>query len=524
MSFSRPSILRAATIAGGFAATFVALLLLAAPGRAAEARIIGEEQFKPRVVELTISTPAFAEPTKVHVDLPVGYDADPARRWPTTYFLAGTMNTYKTFNTFVDGVGLTKDYPSIIVSPNGDSGYWSDWYNGGAHGPPMYETYVIDQLIPLIDEHFRTRAERSQRAVMGVSMGAYGSMMFAARHPDLFSAAASISGAVDSNTGPIGAALSVSPTFQGGSVDAIYGPRATQEIRWRGHNPTDLADNLRGLDLQLRTANGVLNPGIGENPLSADAISCVVEKGVHDASVSMNGKLDDLRIPHLWKNYGDGCHTKQNFERQLIDTFQVFEESFAGPAAAPSPFDYRSIEPEFDVWGWHISTDPERAPQFLEMKTASPEGLTLTGSGTTAVTSPPVFRDADRVELENALPKRAVPDASGRIRFTVDLGSPDTEQQYTLGAIPSRVSRTVTFTPSPKPGTGPGKTARRCVVPKVIGKTVKRARKRLLRAHCRLGKVSGKRRASARVVSQHPKPRKRVRPGTKVRVRVLSRP
>lgn len=507
-------------------ATFAGILLLAGPARAAEAKIISEEVIKPRVVELTISTPAFAEPTKVHVDLPVGYDADPNRRWPTTYFLAGTMNTYKTFNTFVDGVGLTKDYPSLIVSPNGDSGYWSDWYNGGSSGPPMYETYVIDQLIPLIDEHFRTRAERSQRAVMGVSMGAYGAMMFAARHPDLFADAASISGAVDSNLGATGAALSISPTFQGGSVNAIYGPRATQEIRWRGHNPTDLADNLRGLGLQLRTANGTLNPGIGEDPLSADAVSCVVETGVYQASLSMEAKLNDLRIPHLWKDYGAGCHTKPNFERQLIETFQVFKEQFANPPAAPSPFEYRSIEPEFDVWGWHVSTDPERALQFLQMNTVSPDGLTLVGSGTITVTSPPVFGDYARVEIDGALPKRAVPDPNGRIRFTVDLGPPDTQQEYTSGATTSQVTRTVAFTPVAKapnrPGPG-GSAPRRCVVPKLIGRTLKQARKRLRRAHCRLGKVKGTRKPHARVVKQHPGARKSIRRNGRVRVKLMGR-
>jgi S-formylglutathione hydrolase FrmB len=81
------------------------------------------------------------------------------------------MNTYATFNGFVDGVKLTAAYPSIVVSPNGDSGYWSDWYNGGAFGPPRYETYVIRQLVPLIDRTFRTIPRRSQRAVLGISMG-----------------------------------------------------------------------------------------------------------------------------------------------------------------------------------------------------------------------------------------------------------------------------------------------------------------------------------------------------------------
>src|SRR3954471_24727289 len=117
------------------------------------------------------------------------------------------MNTYRTFNSFVHGVKLAASFPSIVVSPNGDSGYWSDWFNNGLFGPPKYETYVIRQLIPIIDARFRTLPRRSARAVMGISMGGSGSMMFAARHPDLFAAAASLSGAVDSNLPANGVAL-----------------------------------------------------------------------------------------------------------------------------------------------------------------------------------------------------------------------------------------------------------------------------------------------------------------------------
>ncbi len=59
---------------------------------------------------------------------------------------------------------MTESYPSIVVSPGGDGGYWSDWYNNGAFGPPMYETYVIDQLIPLIDSELPDDPDRSGRA------------------------------------------------------------------------------------------------------------------------------------------------------------------------------------------------------------------------------------------------------------------------------------------------------------------------------------------------------------------------
>src|SRR4051812_46258300 len=67
-------------------------------------------------------------------------------------------------------------------------------------------------------------------------------MMFGARHPDLSAAASSLSGAVDTNYEPMTAIVGGSPVIQGGSYDAIYGPRATEEVRWRGHNPADLAE------------------------------------------------------------------------------------------------------------------------------------------------------------------------------------------------------------------------------------------------------------------------------------------
>lgn len=437
----------------GVAATALLLLVFAVPAEAAEpaptggATITEEKALAPRVVELTVSTSAFAEPTHVDVDLPAAYETEPRRRWPVSYFLAGMMNTYASFNSVVHGVELTQGFPAIVVSPNGDSGYWSDWWNGGAGGAPEYESFVVDQLIPLIDARFRTLGDRAHRAIAGVSMGGYGALMIAARHPDLFADAASLSGAVDSNFAPNIAAISAAPPLQGGAVDAIYGPRLTQEVRWRGHNPTDLAANLRGLDLQVRTANGVPNPGIGEQLLSVDTVSCLVEADVHQDSVDLETRLDELGIPHLWQDYGPGCHTPPNFEREIADTIDTFTEEFEHPPAPPAPFDYESVEPSFSVWGWSLAADPARALEWMRMEDVSARSLTLVGSGTTTVTSPPLFRGATKVALSGADQSTVRPSREGRITFTVDLGPADATQEYTLGARPAEVARTVTFRP-----------------------------------------------------------------------------
>ena len=54
---------------------------------------------------------------------------------------------------------------------------------------------------------------------------------------------------------------------------------------------------------------------------------------------------------------------------------------------------------------------------------------------------------AAKVALTGATRRVAVPDAAGRISFQVDLGPADGAQEYTLGAHPAEVGRTVTFRP-----------------------------------------------------------------------------
>lgn len=430
----------------GMMSVSVALALAVVPSGAAavdEVPVIAEKKESDRLVELTIDSPSFTEPTKVHVFLPSGYEADPDKRWPVTYVLAGMMNNYNSFANLLKGEELTEDYPSIVVSPDGNSGYWSDWYNGGAFGPPEYETFVIDQLIPLIDARYRTDPRRSQRAISGISMGGYGSMMLAARHPDLFGQSASMSGAVDSNHPAIMSVISLSPTFDGGSIDAIYGSRLQEEVRWRGHNPTDLASNLRGMDVQLRTANGILNPEIGEGDQPADLPSCVVEAGVYQGSTSMHERMTELGVPHLWQDYGNGCHTPENFIRETLDVLDHFAKGFANPAPTPTSFEYRSIEPRFSIRGWEIEADPRRALEFMRIE-ASRSSVTLEGSGLTTVTTPPWYRGLKAVDAGNSAVR---PGADGRLRFRVDLGPAHQVQQYRPGAAQTFKARTVALKP-----------------------------------------------------------------------------
>jgi hypothetical protein len=80
-------------------------------------------------------------------------------------------------------------------------------------------------------------------------------------------------------------------------------------------------------------------------------------------------------------------------------------------------------------------------------------------------------------------------------------------------------------TPPPTPTLSPTPTTRpvRCIVPKLVGKTLKRAKKALSAANCRLGRVTRKKKRGVkkgRVIAQSPLPYTIKREGSRVKIRV----
>ena len=121
-------------------------------------------------------------------------------------------------------------------------------------------------------------------------MGGFGTFTYAARHPDLFTAALSMSGAVDTTLVP-GVIDAISGS-DGGPPGSLWGPFETQAVRWRAHNPLDLAENLRGLALWLRTGNG--QPG---GPLGGSQTVDIIEAGVEGMAKNVHRRLLQLRHP-----------------------------------------------------------------------------------------------------------------------------------------------------------------------------------------------------------------------------------
>ena len=140
----------------------------------------------------------------VPVYLPPEYHTDRQRRFPVVYCLSGfTGKGVMLLN--VDGWTpnlpqrleiLRADdsaEPMILVMPNCFTRLGGSQYiNSTATGP--YEDYLTKEIVPMIDERYRTLASREHRGIMGKSSGGYGSIVHGMRHPELFGAIACHSG------------------------------------------------------------------------------------------------------------------------------------------------------------------------------------------------------------------------------------------------------------------------------------------------------------------------------------------
>jgi len=137
------------------------------------------------------------------VYLPTGYE-DGDKTYPTIYCLTGFTGRGKMLlndNAFSPNLAERMDKliaagtirPIIVVMPDCFTYYGGSQYiNSTATG--NYEDYLTHEIVPFIDDNFRTAALRDSRAVMGKSSGGYGALIMGLRHAEMFGLVCSTAG------------------------------------------------------------------------------------------------------------------------------------------------------------------------------------------------------------------------------------------------------------------------------------------------------------------------------------------
>ncbi|MBF7090205.1 esterase family protein [Flavobacterium sp. ALJ2] len=151
-----------------------------------------------KVDTLHISSATMGKSYKAAVVLPNSY-AKSKVSFPVLYLLHGA---YGHFGDWLKSTpdkklvqNLSDQYNLIIVMPEGET--FSFYLDSPVNKESQFETYITKEVIQKIDETYRTIADRKGRVISGLSMGGHGALSLSAKHPDLFCAAGSMSGAVD---------------------------------------------------------------------------------------------------------------------------------------------------------------------------------------------------------------------------------------------------------------------------------------------------------------------------------------
>jgi len=83
-----------------------------------------------------------------------------------------------------------KDF--LIATPAGGATF----YINSKDGKVRYEDFLLQEFFPFIEKKYRVSPGRANRAISGVSMGGYGALHLAFRHPQLFSSVSAHSAAL----------------------------------------------------------------------------------------------------------------------------------------------------------------------------------------------------------------------------------------------------------------------------------------------------------------------------------------
>lgn len=148
------------------------------------------------VKDATFHSAALARDMRYRIYLPAA-NADSSRHFPVLYLLHGVDGNFTDWDKQSRLRQYAENRDLIIVMPDGGN----SWYVNSATNPKnRFEDYIVADLIAEVDQRYRTIPRRESRAIAGLSMGGYGALNLALRHPELFAFAGSMSGALNAPT------------------------------------------------------------------------------------------------------------------------------------------------------------------------------------------------------------------------------------------------------------------------------------------------------------------------------------
>jgi putative tributyrin esterase len=140
-----------------------------------------ECHFTSKVLDLSVS-----------VNLLVPDDIQEGEKLKVLYLLHGYMGNHTDWMRYTSIERYLWDHRMIVVMPSAMNSYYADM----VYGMPFF-TFISTELPQYIERLLPISKKKEDRFICGLSMGGYGAYKVALTHPDSFSYAGSLSGALD---------------------------------------------------------------------------------------------------------------------------------------------------------------------------------------------------------------------------------------------------------------------------------------------------------------------------------------
>ena len=281
-----------------------------------------------------IESTALGVSKRFNIYLPEGYGTS-ERRYPVIYLVHGwgvDEDAWPSSSLQVQKVADDLDLQAIIVMPDGDRGVYinsvtpADYKACMNEAPPVrnsrepreefcvrranYEDYMLEDIIPYIDRHYRTLPTRLARGVMGESAGGLASFHLALRHKDLFSTVAAHSGAVSmlyqpGNNKPL-TRIEPRPGFE--EWEAMLG---LDIENWLAYDPYSLLDTLKPDELAIYFDSGMED-----------------EFGFYQMALHFEQRLKQLGLDHIFVAVPGGKHDDEFFGSRITYSLEFMAEHF----------------------------------------------------------------------------------------------------------------------------------------------------------------------------------------------------
>ncbi|MCU0452997.1 MAG: esterase family protein [Bacteroidetes bacterium] len=185
-------------------------------------------------VQDSLFAPALGRSMRYVVALPAGHDT--SRSWPGIILLHGFSGLETDWSTFTPLTEMVAGLPLVVVMPEGNSA----WYVNSTTVPgEQYEDYIMRDLRRTIARRYGV--DTTRLSIGGLSMGGYGALTLALRHPRMFQFVAPFSSSLDI---PMDIPLLEQHGRQGmrPELERAFGP--TLSAAWTAHDPFTLASSI----------------------------------------------------------------------------------------------------------------------------------------------------------------------------------------------------------------------------------------------------------------------------------------